>query len=209
LITNKRRVSVVDHGIGNIRSVTNALEHSGFVVNLTSNPDELRNSDALIFPGVGNFGGVMDALESKGLKEAVKEYISEDLPFVGICVGMQVLLEESTESPNSKGFGFLTGQLRHLSTLESNKTTPSIGWNDLEYRTSSPVEPALTSGYFVHNYFASGVDDTHLISSYSWHGHQIPAHMGLGRVHGVQFHPEKSRIEGLNFLSSLILEVSR
>jgi imidazole glycerol phosphate synthase glutamine amidotransferase subunit len=120
---------------------------------------------------------------------------------------MQVLFESSAESPGVKGFGSFTGNLEHLSSLEKGSLTPSIGWNSLHYTNHSPKSSNLYEAYFVHNYFASNVDKNHLVASYVWNNHEIPAYVNKGNIHGVQFHPEKSRIEGVNFLNDLLTSI--
>jgi len=207
-IVLRQTVSVVDHGIGNIRSVTNALEVSGYDSQLVRHPDELKNASIVVLPGVGNFGGVMNAIQKNGLHEAIRDYVFQDRPFLGICVGMQVLFQGSAESPDSNGYGFFRGELNHLSCLDSTKVTPSVGWKELIH-TGNADGHALKEAYFVHSYFAAGIDDADLISSYIWEGHKVPGHVGRGRVHGVQFHPEKSRLEGLRFLHGVLRDISK
>jgi glutamine amidotransferase len=203
-----RSISVIDHGIGNIRSVTNALEYLGHSVRLVNANDIFDDSDLLILPGVGNFGAVMAALGNLELHHPTSAYLASNLPFVGICVGMQVLFEDSSEEPHAKGFNFFEGNLKHLSVLGSGQVTPSIGWKKLNYVESDPKNLKLEEAYFVHNYFADGVSESDLVSTYLWGEHIIPAHVAKGNVHGVQFHPEKSRHEGLKFLDSLISELT-
>jgi glutamine amidotransferase/cyclase len=200
-------ITVLDHGIGNIRSVINALDFCGYKVNLVGEGGNIRSGDLVILPGVGNFGGVMNAIKSKGFYEEVKDYIFDNQPLLGICVGMQVLFQASEEAPQTPGFEFFDGHLEHISKLEPTKSTPSIGWHDLTYKNQNSVASGLTEAYFVHNYFASGVRSEELLSTYAWHGHSIPAHVSRGKIHGVQFHPEKSRLQGLKFLSGLISEI--
>lgn len=202
-----RTVYVVDHGIGNIRSVTNALALSGYDARLTRDPNELSDASILILPGVGNFGGVMSAIQEAGLYESIRDYIYQDKPFIGICVGMQVLFQGSLEAPSTPGFGLIDGQFKHLSSLGTAEVTPSIGWRELHYQSDRIGTYHLREAYFVHSYFASSLDDEDLISSYLWSGNQIPAHVARGRVHGVQFHPEKSRRDGARFLDALIQEI--
>lgn len=202
-----KQLSVIDHGIGNIRSVVNALEYIGCNVRLVSSNDILEDSDLVILPGVGNFGGVMEALHDRKLYQPTLQYLNRGLPFIGICVGMQVLFESSSEMPGARGFNHFKGRLEHLSVLDSSQVTPSIGWQNLIYEPNHKVAPVLGEAYFVHNYFASDVDNSQVISTYDWNGYRIPAHIGAGKIHGVQFHPEKSRHEGLSFLKSLIEEL--
>jgi imidazole glycerol-phosphate synthase subunit HisH len=203
-----KTLAVVNHGIGNIQSVLNALDYLGHKSHLAETVSQVDNSDVVILPGVGNFGSVMNAIRAKGLFEVIDQKLRENSPLIGICVGMQVLLAGSTESPDNPGFGFFEGNLEHLSSLESSAVIPSIGWNNLYYSNSDKPNYRLKEAYFVHSYFASevGVDD--VVSTYSWQGHNIPSHMSSGRVHGVQFHPEKSRIDGIMFIDELITEVT-
>jgi len=201
-------VSVVDHGIGNIGSITNALRVCGYDSTLIRDPDELNDASIVVLPGVGNFGGVMSAIQGAGLHEAIRGHVFEDRPLLGICVGMQVLFQGSTESPDSNGFGFFSGKLNHLSSLDSTKVTPSVGWKELIH-VASTDEVSLKEAYFVHSYFAAGIDPADLISSYVWEGHLVPSHVGRGRVQGVQFHPEKSRLEGLRFLHGVLQDISK
>lgn len=199
----------MDHGIGNIRSVKNALDYLGFESYLANSPDQLLDSDVVLLPGVGHFGSVMNALDDRGLTEVLHGYLSAERPLVGICVGMQVLFHGSSESPDVPGFGFLQGSLQHLSSLDSSQVTPSIGWKTLNYRDSSKSLSALKEAYFVHSYFVSGVPMENIVSTYQWNEHSIPSHVALGRVHGVQFHPEKSRLKGLEFLKTVIEDVTK
>ena len=201
-------MSVIDHGIGNIGSITNALRVCGYDSTLIRDPDELNDASIVVLPGVGNFGGVMSAIQEAGLHEAIRGYVFEDRPLLGICVGMQVLFQGSTESPDSNGFGFFSGKLNHLSSLDSTKVTPSVGWKELIHVTTTD-ELSLKEAYFVHSYFAAGIDSADLISSYVWEGHLVPSHVGRGRVQGVQFHPEKSRLEGLRFLHGVLQDISK
>lgn len=119
---------------------------------------------------------------------------------------MQLLFGGSSESPDREGFGFLKGNLRHLSELNKSQIVPSIGWKELR-RQKIVDNAALDEAYFVHSYFVSDIDPSSVVSTYEWHGYSIPAHVSGGLVHGVQFHPEKSRSAGVNFLGSLIKEL--
>jgi len=198
------KVGLLDHGIGNIRSVYNALVKVGVNVTLVQNWAQAEGQQVLILPGVGNFGGVVDALNNQELFEPLREYLNANKPFIGICVGMQLLFEGSTEAPDRGGFGLLKGKLHHLSKLDSTKIVPSIGWKNLHRPGAQQSSSSLSLAYFVHSYFVSDCKPEDLVSVYDWHGHEIPAHVSKGNVHGVQFHPEKSRSDGVHFLGDLI-----
>lgn len=201
------KISVVDHGVGNIKSVMNALNYCGYDAITVNDPKGIDSSQLLILPGVGNFGAVMGAITSLNLYDPIKSALSQNKPFIGICVGMQALFDSSVESPEYKGFGFLSGKLDHLSALDSGPVTPSIGWNSLDYSRPSTELFSLQEAYFVHSYFASNVEDSNIVSTYNWSGHKIPAHVNSGNIHGFQFHPEKSRLPGVQFLDGLVQRI--
>jgi glutamine amidotransferase len=188
--------------------VVNALEFLNYEVSLVDNPRMIEESTTLILPGVGNFGGVMSAINKLGITHSIASHLASNRSLLGICAGMQILFESSVESEGAQGFGYFRGVLDDLSHLESEKVTPSIGWNFLDYSNSTPTELQLKEAYFVHKYFASEVDPDEVLATYSWNGHEIPAHVGRGKVHGVQFHPEKSRTEGLIFLDRVLKTIS-
>jgi len=158
----------------------------------------------LVLPGVGDFGAVTRAIHSSGLWTPIQDYLAQGRPFLGICVGMQLLFGFSDEAPESIGFGVMEGKLKHLNSLNSLDVTPSVGWRKLNCDTSAPSNYSLGEAYFVHSYFASGVSPADLLSTYTWNGHKIPAHVARGKIHGVQFHPEKSRISGIDFIERVI-----
>jgi imidazole glycerol phosphate synthase glutamine amidotransferase subunit len=198
------QVGLIDHGIGNIRSVHNALVKVGMNVTLVQDWAQAEGQQVLILPGVGNFGGVVDALDEKGLFEPLREYLNANKPFIGICVGMQLLFEGSTEAPGRGGFGLLQGELNHLSKLDSTKIIPSIGWKNLHRPGADQNFSSLSLAYFVHSYYVSDCEPADLVAVYDWQGYEIPAHVSKGNIHGVQFHPEKSRSDGVEFLGKLV-----
>lgn len=203
------QVGLIDHGIGNIRSVYNALVNVGMKVTLVRDWSQAEGQQVLILPGVGNFGGVVDALNEQGLFEPIRKYLNANKPFIGICVGMQLLFEGSTEAPDRGGFGLLKGNLNHLSKLDSTKIVPSIGWKHLHRPGVENSSSSLRLAYFVHSYYVSDCEPADLVSVYDWHGHEIPAHVSKGNVNGVQFHPEKSRSDGVQFLGDLIVKLAQ
>lgn len=198
-----RKVSIVDYGIGNIRSVLNAYNYLDYNVALLNKPADIAHAEYLVLPGVGNFGAVVRRLQREDFFEPIAEFIGEGKPFLGICVGMQVLFKDSQESPGVPGFGILKGSLSHFSTLIPKSITPSIGNFNLNW--SAGTIHALERAYFVHNYFVHDYSDEELLATYEWNGFSVPAAFAAasGAVVGVQFHPEKSGAQGLQFLDSL------
>jgi imidazole glycerol phosphate synthase glutamine amidotransferase subunit len=209
-ILSNGTLGVINHGIGNIRSLTNALDYLDFQYRIITQVHDAANLEAIILPGVGNFGAVMKAIEDSGLKEMLKDHLTAGEPFLGICVGMQVLLQGSSEASGVSGFGVFDGELHHLSSLDSSILVPSIGWKDLSPGPGN-LEPPLSvkEAYFTHSYYAQGLKEEEVMSTYRWGNFDIPAHISKGRVQGVQFHPEIGRQEGLNFLRNTLKVITR
>src|SRR5882757_251732 len=187
-------LALIDYGSGNIHSVINALRHEGADVELISDPARLADSDAVVLPGVGAFGDCVRGLQTRGLWEPIAEWLSADKPFLGICVGYQMLFDESEESPEMRGFGFFPGKVKRFSV--SGLKVPQIGWNQLEITNPThplwrgiPIRPHV---YFVHSYFPDPTDPS-IITSRTTYGETFAASAANGRIAGVQFHPEKSQ----------------
>jgi len=199
-------LALIDYGSGNIRSVENALRHEGADVQLISTPAGLAKADAVVLPGVGAFGDCAQGLQQRGLWEPIQEWLAADRPFLGICVGYQLLFSGGEESPGVGGFGFFPGQVRRFST--PGYKVPQIGWNSLDL-TPHPLWQGLTKDahvYFVHSYFPVPDDATATIAR-STYGETFAAAAARGRVAGVQFHPEKSQGVGLGILRNFIRSV--
>src|SRR5579863_7720150 len=152
-------IALIDYGSGNIRSVQNALRREGAEVLLASTAAQLESARAVVLPGVGAFGDCVRGLQSRGLWEPLSEWLAADKPFLGICVGYQMLFEQSEESPGVRGFGFFSGPVKRFTT--PGLKVPQIGWNQLELRpyplwSGLPARPHV---YFVHSYFPSPSDD--------------------------------------------------
>lgn len=201
-MTRPPTVGIVDIGIGNTKSVHNAFRHLGLSAELLHDPDEVLKSEYLVLPGVGNFGAYMHRLDETGFTEAVEEFVAAERPFLGICVGMQVLFEGSAESPGVSGLGILRGYLDHLGELVPGAILPSIGSKTLNWRDKSGCQ--LEKAYFVHNYYVDAVYEPELIATYSLNNRPVPAAFSLKNLTGVQFHPEKSGPGGLKFLECLV-----
>jgi glutamine amidotransferase len=200
-------LALIDYGSGNIRSVENALKHEGADVELVSDPEGLNQAKGVVLPGVGAFGDCVKGLQSRGLWEPVQEWLNADKPFLGICVGYQLLFEEGEESPGARGFGFFKGRVQkfHLPGLK----VPQIGWNGIE-TTQHPLWqglPANSHVYYVHSYFPAPADESMVIAR-STYGETFAAACALGRVAGVQFHPEKSQNVGLSILRNFAHSIS-
>lgn len=193
-------IAIVDYGAGNIFSVKNAMDYLGLPAELTSKADDIRNADGIILPGVGAFPWAMSMLTKSGLVEVIKEEAVKK-PFLGICLGMQLIFSKGYEFEETDGLGLIDGQVR-LMTPEG-LSIPHIGWNRLEKNR----ECALLNGlgddeyvYFVHSYAAECADED--VAAYCEYGNRVTALVNRGTVYGAQFHPEKSGKTGLKILSN-------
>ncbi|MEQ1861058.1 MAG: imidazole glycerol phosphate synthase subunit HisH [Chthoniobacteraceae bacterium] len=196
-------IALIDYGSGNIRSVENALRNQGADVQLISDPARLADARAVVLPGVGAFGDCARGLRERGLWEPIQQWLAADKPFLGVCVGYQLLFEGGEESPGVSGFGFFGGQVKKFST--PGLKVPQIGWNSLGL-TPHPLWrglPADSHVYFVHSYFPAPTDPAETIARCTY-GETFAAAAARGRVAGVQFHPEKSQTVGLAILRNFI-----
>ncbi len=189
-------IAVIDYGAGNIFSVKNALDYLGIESMLTDKKEDIINADALILPGVGAFPSAMNMLEKSGLVDTIKTEAKKK-PFLGICLGMQMLFEKGYEFEECDGLGLIKGSVRYMD--EPDLIIPHMGWNKLEVLNDCPLLNGLKEDsyvYFVHSYKAE-CDDSN-ISAYSNYGTRVPALVyDGGTVYGAQFHPEKSGETGL------------
>jgi imidazole glycerol-phosphate synthase subunit HisH len=201
-------LALIDYGSGNIHSVINALRHEGADVELISDPARLADAEAVVLPGVGAFGDCVRGLQSRGLWEPIASWLAADKPFLGICVGYQMLFESSEESPGVRGFGFFSGKVKRFST--PGLKVPQIGWNQLDLSTPRHLLwsglPARPHVYFVHSYFPDSTEAS-VVTARSTYGETFAAAAARGRVAGVQFHPEKSQAVGLGILRNFITSV--
>ena len=193
-------IAIVDYGVGNLHSVLKAVEKVGAKACVTSDSEVIKVADKMILPGVGSFGHCMKNLHAYGLVDTVKEYAASGRPFLGICVGLQILFEKSEESPGVSGLGLLPGEIVRLPASELK--IPQIGWNKLIYKNDSPLFVGFNEGeyvYFVHSYYAK-VNDGALVTASVEYGGDITASVGRNNIHALQFHPEKSADVGLKIL---------
>jgi glutamine amidotransferase len=200
-------IAVLDYGIGNLRSAEKALQHLGADARLVSDPDQAVEADGMVLPGVGAFGRCAQALRASGLDKAASHAIDQGLPFLGICVGFQLLYEGSEEDPAEAGLGALSGTVRRL---PAGVKHPQMQGNLLEGVDGHPS--ALLSGapepawvYFVHSFAPEHTDDT---SSTCDYGRRVTASAERGSLWGTQFHPEKSGSVGLGILANFVRAVA-
>lgn len=197
-------LGVIDYGAGNLRSVVNALEFLHVQNKIVSNANEIKACSSLILPGVGAFGAALDELEKRGLKEAVAEAAMEK-PFFGICLGMQLLFEESEEAPGRKGLGVLKGCVRRFPAGMGLKI-PHMGWNSLSVNNSSRLfsdTPQNSYVYFVHSFYCSAAERSDVAAVCSY-GLEFDTAVEKKNLFGCQFHPEKSGNTGLALLKKFV-----
>lgn len=197
-------ITMVDYGIGNLRSVQKALEYVGGEVTLTSAPEAIRRAEKLVLPGVGAFGAGMDALRERGLVEPLCQVAASGAPLLGICLGMQLLFETSEEMGRHRGLGLLPGRVVRF-TGDSLKV-PHMGWNQIEHDGRHPLLRNVPDGahaYFVHSYYCRPADPQATLAETEY-GARFPALAGRDNVVGIQFHPEKSQVVGLQILKNFV-----
>lgn len=187
-------VAIVDYGAGNIKSVENAVRYLGHEAVLTRDPAVILSADHVILPGVGAFGDAMTRLSRYGLDEVLRKAAASGIPFLGICLGLQLLFESSEESPGAEGLGILKGHILRIPDGEGRKV-PQIGWNDLTYPNPGRLFAGLPEGsyvYFVHSYYLRAADPS-IVTACTQYGVRIDASVESGNVFACQFHPERAR----------------
>lgn len=192
-------IAVIDYGMGNLRSVQKALEHVGAEVEITRDHAHIRGASSLVLPGVGAFPKAMQAIREHGLDQVIGERVDAGVPVLGICLGMQLLFERSTEMGGADGLGLLPGEVRELDA--PGLKIPQIGWNAVTWRRESPLLDGLSDPaafYHVHS-FAPAASNGVVLGTADYGSEFVSAVQGDG-VYGVQFHPEKSGPDGLRLL---------
>ena len=197
------KVAVLDYGIGNLRSAQKAFEISGAEAHLTADKGLVLASDGVVLPGVGNFGKCAKALTDSGVRELALLAVKTGLPFLGICVGMQLLYQTSDESPNAKGLGLLTGKVK---LLENAPRIPQMQWNQIQLEGDSPLLRGLEDEwfYFVHSYAAEQNHLQNVTIATCAYGSSVIAAVQKGLIFGTQFHPEKSGKAGQLLLQNFL-----
>jgi len=201
-------IAIVDYEVGNLGSVEKALRYTGAEVFVTSDPTEVKNADAVILPGVGAFSDAMENLRKRGLDKAVKEIISEGKPFLGICLGMQLLFDYSEEGGrNSEGLGIFRGAIRAFPRTGGLKV-PHMGWNSIRTKRI-PFFEGLGENpyvYFVHSYYLKA-EDRGIVAAECEYGISFDAAVASGNVFAAQFHPEKSGETGIKILKNWVSRI--
>ncbi len=195
-------VAVIDYGAGNLHSVKNALEFLGAECVITSGKETILSAEHVILPGVGSFGDAMRSLDERGLTEVVREAADGSRPFLGICLGLQLLFEESEESPGVKGLGIFKGSV--VKIPETGLKIPHMGWNNITLEKESRILPEdKPFVYFVHSYYIKP-SDKDVVSASAEYGARLDVAVERGNVFATQFHPEKSGDAGMEILRKFL-----
>ncbi|BDF32783.1 imidazole glycerol phosphate synthase subunit HisH [Lachnospiraceae bacterium] len=198
-------IAIIDYDAGNIKSVEKAMTLLGQEAAVTRDKDTILSADKVILPGVGSFGDAMGKIRQYGLEPVIRQVAESGTPFLGICLGLQLLFEQSDESPGVPGLGILKGKILRIPEAEGLKI-PHMGWNSLAF----PVKGRLFSGlpeepyvYFVHSYYLEAADEQ-IVTAVAEYGTRIHASVEQGNVFACQFHPEKSSDAGLHILKNFV-----
>jgi glutamine amidotransferase len=197
-------IGIVDYGAGNLNSVYKALKHINADVKVVSSPEELDDCTGIILPGVGNFADGMNNLKKNNLDSAIINFINTGKPFLGICLGMQLLLEESEEAPGCQGLGIFKGKV--VKFPAGIEKVPHMGWNTISIKKENDNLNSVNNGtffYFVHSYYVAPEDEDIIIAETDYIK-DFPSIIGKGNVFATQFHPEKSQDFGLKILENFL-----
>lgn len=198
-------IVVVDYGMGNLRSVSKALEVLGARVKVSCEPKDIRLADKVVLPGVGAFGDAAAELEKRGLVNSLKDFLYRHKPFLGICLGLQLLFESSEESPRAKGLGVFKGKVVRFRS--PSVKIPHMGWNSIRVKNKHPLLTGLGKNpyyYFVHSYYAKPAKRDLITASCSYGKETFAAAIGNETIFATQFHPEKSQSAGLAILKNFL-----
>ena len=198
-------VAIIDYDAGNIKSVEKAIQFLGEEAIITRNAEEILSASSVILPGVGAFGDAMEKLHKYNLIPVIQEVVEKQIPFLGICLGLQLLFEKSDESPGVDGLGILQGEIKRIPDKEELKI-PHIGWNSLKFPNKGRLYQGIAEDsyvYFVHSYYLEAKEDEIVVSTTEY-GTKIHASVEKGNVFACQFHPEKSSSVGLKILENFL-----
>lgn len=198
-------IAIIDYDAGNVKSVEKALQFLGEEVIITRDREQILSADRVVLPGVGAFGDAMEKLHSYNLVEVIKEVVAKKTPFIGICLGLQLLFESSEESPGVEGLGILQGKIVRIPEKDGLKV-PHIGWNSLKYPNKGRLYQGIEEDsyvYFVHSYYLQAQDPS-IVVAQTEYGVDIQASVEKDNVFACQFHPEKSSSVGMTILKNFI-----
>ena len=198
-------VAVIDYDAGNIKSVEKALIHLGADVSVTREPDAILNADRVILPGVGAFGDAMDKIRGYGLESVIRSVADKGTPFLGICLGLQLIFERSDEAPGVRGLSLLKGEILKIPEGEYVKI-PHMGWNSLALKNKGRLFEGIDDGayvYFVHSYYLKAADEG-IVTAETYYNTCIHASIEKDNIFACQFHPEKSSAVGLKILDNFL-----
>ena len=196
-------ISIIDYDAGNLKSVEKALNYLGEETVITRDRNIILNSDKIILPGVGSFGDAMNNLRNYGLVDVIHEAVDAGKPFLGICLGLQLLFERSDESPEAEGLGILKGEILRIPEKEGLKI-PHMGWNSIDIKKNAKLFNGIENNsyvYFVHSYYLKAADES-IVAASTEYGVHIHASVEKDNVFACQFHPEKSSDTGLKILKN-------
>jgi glutamine amidotransferase len=201
-------IAIIDYGMGNLRSVQKALQKAGAEAEIYATPEGLERAEALVLPGVGAFGQGMENLRARGFLPAIHQRVENGTPLLGICLGLQLLFEESEEMGRHKGLGLFPGLVKRFGAAPGGEPlkVPHIGWNQIHpVRPSALLEgiPAGSYAYFVHSYYAEPRDESVILATTDY-GLDFASVVGRDHIFGLQFHPEKSQAVGLRMLQNFV-----
>ena len=198
-------IAILDYDAGNLRSVEKALNYIGEDTVITRDKDVIMNSDKVILPGVGSFGDAMKKLNNYNLINTIYDVVDKKIPFLGICLGLQLLFEESEETPGVTGLGILKGRIKKIPSIDNIKI-PHMGWNSIDIKDGAKLFRRMSKQeyvYFVHSYYLEA-EDENIVAATTEYGTHIHASVESGNIFACQFHPEKSSETGLHILQNFV-----
>ena len=199
-------IAIIDYGAGNIQSVYKALKFIGADCKVTSDKDEILNADGAILPGVGSFGDAMDTMTKRGSKDTIIEYTKSGKPFLGICLGLQLLFPESEETPGVKGLDIFKGTITKIPNQNRTLKIPHMGWDNISIKQKNGIFKGIEGEpyvYFVHSFYLKA-QDKDIVAATTQYGVEIDAAVQKGNIIATQFHPEKSGEVGLKMLKNFV-----
>ncbi|MCR5656595.1 MAG: imidazole glycerol phosphate synthase subunit HisH [Butyrivibrio sp.] len=199
-------LAIIDYDAGNIKSVEKAFQFLGKDVCVTRNPEDIYRADRVVLPGVGSFGDAMNKINEYGLREVIQTVCEKDTPFMGICLGLQLLFDSSEESEGVSGLGILNGKIKRIPDDNGRLKIPQIGWNDLKYPNPGRLFKGIDEGayvYFVHSYYLEA-ENKDIVTATTDYGTTIHASVEQGNIFACQFHPEKSSDVGMEILRNFL-----